>query len=225
MRSFEVLRQTTERPNFDAFDVPPEAIRSFNLSMGNWIMGDSDGFWAEVGGEGHSNPEQFVVTIGERMSQLCDLYNAGAPRSPIEAQLGAALLWLNQDWAGFPRVDYFDGPKDHFSQFGPSTELIFQLTPQASIGSYRVDFLLWFAMGNHFGGVAIECDGHAFHEKTKEQASKDKFRDRFILAAGFPTMRFTGSEIFKDPISCCDQISLVLGRILQRVSRDGGLFA
>ena len=31
----------------------------------------------------------------------------------------------------------------------------------------------------------MECDGHDFHERTKEQASSDKKRDRSLQAAGF----------------------------------------
>jgi very-short-patch-repair endonuclease len=225
MKAFQVLRRTADVPEFDAFGVEPEAIRSFNLSMGDWIMGDAHGFWLEGGSDGHSDPERFVATIGQRMSQLCTLYNVSSPQSPIEAQLGAALLWICQDWAGFPDVDYYGGPQENIDTFGPFSELKFFLTPQASVGAYRVDFLLWFGLGKHFGGVAIECDGHAFHEKTKEQASRDKFRDRSILAAGFPTMRFSGSEIFRGAIKCCDQVSEVLSPILGRVSKEGGLLS
>lgn len=224
MKAFEVLRQTADPPDLGVYGVPPEAIRCFNQSMGSWIMGDAHGFWLEGGENGHSNPEEFVVTIGQRISELCQLYNGPGPQSPIEAQMGGSLLWICQDFAGFPRVDFLGGPADHIKQFGPRDKLEFWLTPQAAIGSYHVDFLLWFSLGNHIGGVAVECDGHAFHEKTKEQASRDKFRDRFVLAAGFPTMRFAGSEIFKDSLWCCNQVSSVLAKALDRVCRDGGLF-
>ena len=45
--------------------------------------------------------------------------------------------------------------------------------------------------------IAVECDGHEFHEKTKQQAARDKARDRD---------RFTGSEIWKDPGACADEV-------------------
>lgn len=45
--------------------------------------------------------------------------------------------------------------------------------------------------------LAIECDGHDFHEKTKEQARRDKSRDRLLMANGIHTIRFTGSEVFR----------------------------
>ena len=44
----------------------------------------------------------------------------------------------------------------------------------------------------------IECDGHDFHEKTKEQATYDKRRERFLMTTGRKVLRFSGTEIFND---------------------------
>ncbi len=54
--------------------------------------------------------------------------------------------------------------------------------------------------------LLVECDGHDFHEKTKEQAALDKGKDRQASIDGYSTFRFTGSEIWKDPIGCALQI-------------------
>lgn len=54
--------------------------------------------------------------------------------------------------------------------------------------------------------LVVECDGHAFHEKTPLQAKRDKSRDRYLLADGRPVMRFTGSEIFQTPLQCATQV-------------------
>lgn len=74
-------------------------------------------------------------------------------------------------------------------------ELVIQ--PQVQIGKYRVDFQLrhwetdtWFV---------IECDGHDYHEKTKEQAAYDKKRDRFLIKQGYVVLRYTGSQICSNP--------------------------
>ena len=48
--------------------------------------------------------------------------------------------------------------------------------------------------------MAIECDGHDFHEKTKEQAQRDKEKDRILQANGWLIARFTGSEIYKKDV-------------------------
>lgn len=40
----------------------------------------------------------------------------------------------------------------------------------------------------------------------KEQASKDKQRERSLSSQGYKIFRFTGSEIFKDPFKCIHEI-------------------
>lgn len=47
--------------------------------------------------------------------------------------------------------------------------------------------------------IAVECDGHDFHERTREQAERDKRRDRDLQVEGWLVARFTGSEIWRDP--------------------------
>lgn len=83
-----------------------------------------------------------------------------------------------------------------------------KITPQFQISGYRVDFLLewiWEPDNSTLERIIIECDGHDFHEKTKEQAQKDKKRDRDLQGLGFPVLRFTGSEIWRDPLSCATE--------------------
>ncbi len=52
----------------------------------------------------------------------------------------------------------------------------------------------------------VECDGHNFHEKTKEQAKKDKQRDRDFIKHGYHVLRYTGTEIYRDPVKCASEI-------------------
>lgn len=90
----------------------------------------------------------------------------------------------------------------------------FHITPQKELetprGLYRLDFLLseFHPESEEFAGGAalnVECDGHEFHEKSKEQASKDKARDRAVQASGIAVMRFTGSEIYANPRACAKE--------------------
>lgn len=74
------------------------------------------------------------------------------------------------------------------------------IRPQEKIGQFRVDFLITTEDGQSL--LVVECDGHEFHERTKEQAAKDRSRDRDLLASGIPVMRFTGAEIFAAPFGC-----------------------
>jgi hypothetical protein len=45
--------------------------------------------------------------------------------------------------------------------------------------------------------VVIECDGHEFHQLTREQASNDHRRDRRLQYWRIPVLRFTGTDIVR----------------------------
>ncbi len=62
--------------------------------------------------------------------------------------------------------------------------------------------------------AAIEADGHDFHERTKEQARRDKARDRDLVGAGWEVIRFTGSDIYRDAEACVAEVfSIVRSRV------------
>lgn len=79
--------------------------------------------------------------------------------------------------------------------------------PQKPFGErYQADFIISYPFfGEEFTAV-IECDGHAFHEKTKQQAARDKRRDRACQRLGYRLFRFTGSEIRNDPSGCAFEV-------------------
>lgn len=87
--------------------------------------------------------------------------------------------------------------------------------PQLPIKGYVLDFMLSFYVNDTFYHVGIECDGHAFHEKTKEQAAHDKKRDRELAAEGIQVLRFTGSEIWRDPIKVQKEIENYIGTVIK----------
>lgn len=104
--------------------------------------------------------------------------------------------------------------EEHFiSAFGAIEVL--GLTKQETIScgenNYRVDFLLEIAFkknGQYLDilKIIIECDGHEFHEKTKEQVIKDNERDRVLQSYGYNVVRFSGSEIYNHLTGCGQKI-------------------
>lgn len=64
--------------------------------------------------------------------------------------------------------------------------------------------------------LAIECDGHEFHDRTKQQAAYDRARDRELLHNHITTIRFTGSEIFHSPERCAAEALRIYRGILER---------
>lgn len=99
------------------------------------------------------------------------------------------------------------------------------LLPQYEIAvdgrKYFADFvfltdeeLYEFTRFEHKYRLVIECDGHDFHEKTKQQVAKRNKRDMDLKIAGYDVIHFSGSQIFDDPISCAkDALSLIKSNV------------
>lgn len=138
--------------------------------------------------------------------------------SPIERLMLLALyIWAQRygDTVAFKCQGEFTG---YYRQFEDG----FLIEPQAVVGQYRVDFLVewkflmpvrdeskpvseWGSRMYH-NRLIVECDGHDFHEKTKEQAKRDKARDRELTKFGYPVFHYTGSEIWNDVFKCAKEV-------------------
>lgn len=137
--------------------------------------------------------------------------------SPIE-ELMFMALWARGTWTGALRVGEASCSMEVLHLGHP-----IGCAPQVPIGEWRVDFLLgaWRESNEPPVFLAIECDGHDFHERTKDQAARDRSRDRALLSRGFQVMRFTGSEIWSDPIACAEQaLQYVDGELAASASRE-----
>jgi very-short-patch-repair endonuclease len=130
--------------------------------------------------------------------------------SPIEAMFLSAVF----EEGAFDDVVFWErGLHKHFGSAITRTEMAAQL----QLESYRCDFAIWH---NHRNGTAtriiVECDGHDFHDRTKEQAQRDKSRDRALTARGWRVLRFTGSELYRNAESCVAEIVLIIENDGQR---------
>ena len=87
---------------------------------------------------------------------------------------------------------------------GPHHNEALWVQPTVTINGheYRPDFAIIYFDEK----LAIELDGHDFHEKTKEQARRDKARGRDFVDDGWAVIRFTGSEVFADTEGVIDAI-------------------
>jgi very-short-patch-repair endonuclease len=77
---------------------------------------------------------------------------------------------------------------------------------QAQVGAYRADFLFDDLFKGKRTLLIVELDGHEWHERTKQQAARDKKRDRALVSAGYRIMRFTGSEVYANPGECLQEV-------------------
>lgn len=84
---------------------------------------------------------------------------------------------------------------------------------QVVINNYRTDFYIESNLTDCSAEtfkLIVECDGHDFHEKTKEQVAKDKKRERDLINEGYTILRFSGSEIYKNPFTCAREVKKVI---------------
>ena len=54
--------------------------------------------------------------------------------------------------------------------------------------------------------VIVECDGHDFHEKTKQQVKKDNERQMALQLAGYDVIHFSGSQVYENPMKCVKEV-------------------
>jgi very-short-patch-repair endonuclease len=147
--------------------------------------------------------DKIIEAAAQRVADKVHMYAQGD--SPIEAILAAAMYAEN--YAGdhsFDRIALFD-------DFGRDVTLepdsrVLNIEPQVTILNYTADFVAYAHTINGTKALVIECDGHDFHERTKEQAAHDRARDRAMQEAGYTVFRFTGSEIYRDPVKCARQV-------------------
>lgn len=142
-----------------------------------------------------------------------DLYNGSDAYDHCESP--AERLYLLGFRMGRPGwIDFNDPPRVKFKVAGNPVGGVGRLGNEADlyqqveIGSYRVDFLFrvrrdrWVDFSTL---LVVEIDGHDFHERTKEQASADRSRDRFFMRSGISVIRFTGSEVYRSPTRCAEE--------------------
>ena len=152
------------------------------------------------------------TTINEYRSVF---HEKGLIESPIEDLLLLSLIFRMNSMAGWPEIIVLPPlPIDEFIKGEMDQNTIYVMMQVDYHNLYRVDFMGIMKSNYLVNGkfrdiimyLAIECDGHDFHEKTKAQVAKDNSRDRYFLQNGIPTMRFSGSEIWRDPVKCVDEI-------------------
>jgi hypothetical protein len=131
----------------------------------------------------------------------------GRYESPIEAIFAA--------WWNALRV-----PGMEWADLSAQTEIVVEGT------KYRADFtVVMDRHPGHYGSgvfttypkLAIELDGHEFHERTKEQATYRNQRDRALQAAGWKVLHVSGSELYRSPAECVNEIQTA-------VNREWGIF-
>lgn len=152
--------------------------------------------------------DKIVESITEDLETQISFFKDGTRgpfskcESPIEKIMAIGLYTLGR--SRLDHVTMYDSRHEPEVVGGYTLVVI----PQYQVDQYRVDLLVGYQGAGEIseGFIAVECDGHAFHEKTKDQAKRDKARDRFLSTRVAKVIRFTGSEIYGDPVKCCNEV-------------------
>jgi very-short-patch-repair endonuclease len=164
--------------------------------------------------------EKIARDVAEKASDwVYELEEEAKGDSPIEKLLWMALVGSQHTWAEFELHTLDKRPseetyKKYKENYGDQRRGLFAfIVPQFQIDRYRIDFAI-FVRDCHMKEycLLVECDGHDFHERTKEQASRDRSRDRTLQSLGYKIFRFTGSDIYRDPMKCAEDIVSQLSR-------------
>lgn len=129
-------------------------------------------------------------------------------RAESDLELGFIMVFVSTylGWTTLGRVS-FGGEK---LPWAGDAEVTIDITSQVKLGRDRVDFLFTVAPGRRDIRFAVECDGHAFHDRTKVQASRDRARDRRLLRQGIVTLRFTYDDVLVNSHkSMCDLVDTI----------------
>ena len=79
---------------------------------------------------------------------------------------------------------------------------------------YLTKLILGKEIRNYNYKLIIECDGYEFHQKTKQQVQKDNEREYDLKMAGYEILRFSGSQIYNEPLKCAkDTYNYIMKKI------------
>lgn len=140
--------------------------------------------------------ERFIEEARQRLESCFG--EVGAPSLAFDSPLEAAFwIW----WLAFTKTDYYVR----------SLSLRQHVPAQTPVSSFVIDFVvvpfrsLSDTSERHryidarWPLVGIELDGHAFHEKTREQVTIRNQRDRELQKAGWKIFHYSFSEFTSEP--------------------------
>jgi hypothetical protein len=126
---------------------------------------------------------------GKRVRERLAINGETHVESPLEAMFVA--WWSACDWFKTPRQLLLHAQR--------------QVRAEDSV--YRLDFVIepdmeFLDRANNMGlswtPIAVELDGHAFHEKTQEQVTRRNKRDRDLQHAGWRVFHLSYDEMNRD---------------------------
>jgi very-short-patch-repair endonuclease len=145
----------------------------------------------------------------------------GLVGSPIEFILDLAIFKKLDEQPGWKCWVYsVDEYRQVVVEQTDTEPALFALVPQLPINEVGdVDLGVFIpSISKRRPVVIVECDGHEFHERTPEQASNDRRRDRRLQRYRIPPLRFTGTDIVRASEEYAREIVNFIGERVNRIS-------
>lgn len=127
------------------------------------------------------------------------LYKFLSEQPPFESPL-EAMFWIW--WEAYLRTSY------HIDKI-----LTLKTQHDVAIGveQFRLDFAIEpipvsIISSGYWTPIAVELDGHAFHERTPEQVARRDRRDRALQFAGWRVFHYSFREFTTDPGRCVCEV-------------------
>lgn len=138
--------------------------------------------------------EHIDRALAEQRKQTINVIQGYLSRQPYESPLEAAYaVW----WVVLGELRGYEFglvPQQEVVADGEHFRLDFAVERAGVIRAERPSLML-----------AVELDGHEFHERTKGQVALRNRRDRRLVEAGWRVLHFSGSEFHRDPAQCIDE--------------------
>lgn len=168
------------------------------------------------------------LSVSKFMTEGCSLSTHFKKcESPMEARFLAALISYEGDFLEI-------NPERKFTELRTDVSGS-AVWSQVQVKKYRLDFVVEsritvpdfsvtkkYTNGIEIPGskvvrsiVGVEIDGHEFHERTKQQVAKDKAKERACMIEGFQVLRFSGSEVYNEPLKVIEELNDALWELVK----------
>lgn len=118
--------------------------------------------------------------------------------SPAEVSFGRALIG-RRGWHDYSEACSALGCGALFAKESDMGDFI--CFSQMPVDDYKVDFA-FILQKNPMVCMGVEVDGFQYHDRTPEQALRDRLKDRRLLRRGISVIRFTAHEVMFDAERC-----------------------
>jgi len=165
------------------------------------------------------------MTISDRVSTNYVLNVVGCKlwahvASPTELILAQAIFTKLDELPGWKCWVYSVDEYRQTVEAAETEPALFALVPQVPINEVGdVDLAIFIpSISKRWPIAVVECDGHPFHERTPEQASNDRRRDRRLERYRIPILRFTGTDVVRGSEEFAQEVVDFIGERVNRIS-------